>query len=254
MTSPPSLAARVEAHSLKAWPARAEMDLDGWRVRISGGFSKRQDCVVPIAPGNDGIHEKVRWCEDFYHARHLPCVIRLTDLYADDALEPWLLGRGYRPHGLTHVMTRAIIAEDAPDANASVADASVADGPDDAWIGAAMAADKRAALHVEALAFTMTHMPAPRGFAASIADGTTLAIGCASVGEDLMGIFTMRTLPLARRKGHARRIVGTLLGWGGGQGAATAWLQVEAANEAAVALYTGLGFRTLYNYRYFVRG
>lgn len=247
MTGQKTLAERIEAHSLQAWPARAEMNLDGWCVRISGGLSKRQDCVTPLSAGADSIHDKVKWCEEFYHARHMPCVIRLTDLYPDTSLEPWLMGRGYRPHGLTHVQACDVTTMD---------DAGVAldAAPGDHWIGAAMAADKRAALHVEALTFTMAHMPAPKVFASAREGDQTLAIGCAAAGGDLMGIFTMRTLPVARRRGFGRRIVTGLMQWGGGHGVRTAWLQVEAANDPAVALYADLGFRTLYNYRYFVRG
>lgn len=242
------LAEAVEAHGLKAWRPRAEMDLDGWRVRLSGGFSQRQDCVTPQAPGRTGPHEKITWCESFYHARHAPCVVRLTDLYPDASLEAWLQGRGYRAQGLTHVQVCDL------DQNLAAPEgAYFADAPDDRWFDVAMAADKRAALHAETLAFTMSHMPSPKVFTTAGERSGPAAIGCASVEGALMGIFTMRTLPHARRKGLARNVLKGLMAWGRGQGAITAWLQVEAANTAAVALYQAAGFRTLYNYRYLVR-
>ena len=41
-----------------------------------------------------------------------------------------------------------------------------------------------------------------------------------------------------------------LLDWGAEQGATTAYLQVEADNDPALALYERLGFVTHHTYRY----
>ncbi len=41
-----------------------------------------------------------------------------------------------------------------------------------------------------------------------------------------------------------------LLGWGAERGALTAYLQVLDGNDAALALYGRLGFRTHHEYRY----
>jgi len=252
------LAQRIERHCFTAWPARAEMDLNGWRVRLSGGFSQRQDCVTPQIKSAADPQDQIAWCERFYSERQAPCVVRLTDLYEDPSLEPYLLGRGYRPHGQTHVMACDLIACDLTALNSVSPVAALSDMPTDDWIGTAMMADKRAALYVEALAFTMTRMPSPKVFAEVGDDDGTLAIGCAAagqndVGQGLMGVFSMRTLPDARRMGYGRQILSSLLAWGKAKGATTAWLQVERANEPAVALYRAAGFQPLYDYRYLVR-
>jgi GNAT superfamily N-acetyltransferase len=243
------LARRIEAHGLKAWPAPGEMDLDGWRVKISGGFSQRLDSVTPVTRGQDSAEHKIHWCERYYNDRHMPCVVRLTDLYDDETLQPLLIARGYKVHGLTHVMIADVTgATDQPSP-----DVSLSDQASDDWFGAAMMVDKRAVIHADALIFTMTHLPWPHVFAEAGNGEGTVAIGCAQASGDLMGIFSMRTLPQQRRKGHARRVLGGLLTWGKKQAVKTAWLQVEASNKAAVALYASMGFRTLYDYRYLVR-
>jgi ribosomal protein S18 acetylase RimI-like enzyme len=45
-------------------------------------------------------------------------------------------------------------------------------------------------------------------------------------------------------------VVTAALRWARHRGAETAWLQVESANIAAVALYKGLGFAEVYRYAY----
>ena len=53
-----------------------------------------------------------------------------------------------------------------------------------------------------------------------------------------------------RRQGHARRLVQSALKWARQRGARFAWLQVEADNVEALALYRALGFDEIYRYHY----
>ena len=63
----------------------------------------------------------------------------------------------------------------------------------------------------------------------------------------------MRTAPDHRRKGLARRVLRALLAEAAGLDARRAWLQVEADNTPAIALYADEGFEPAYRYRYWVR-
>ena len=53
-----------------------------------------------------------------------------------------------------------------------------------------------------------------------------------------------------RGGGHGRRIVLAALKWARLRGAREAWLQVEADNGPATALYRSIGFREAYRYHY----
>lgn len=66
----------------------------------------------------------------------------------------------------------------------------------------------------------------------------------------MAGLFDVGTLRDARRKGYGRDIVGSALKWAAKLGAKTGWLQIEADNAAALALYQGFGFREAYRYAY----
>ena len=66
----------------------------------------------------------------------------------------------------------------------------------------------------------------------------------------LAGIFLMRTAPEARRQGLARGILTALLARSAEWGVRTAFLQVEADNASAIALYKSEGFSALSTYRF----
>nr|BFE81901.1 hypothetical protein GCM10020093_045020 [Planobispora longispora] len=64
----------------------------------------------------------------------------------------------------------------------------------------------------------------------------------------------MATLPHARRRGHAGRLLDALLSHGREQGAEQAYLVVVEANTAARSLYERLGFTVAGRYHYRIRG
>ena len=70
----------------------------------------------------------------------------------------------------------------------------------------------------------------------------------ARVQNGHVGIFTMRTAEKLRGKGYASLLVAHLLAWGRRNGAHTAFLQVDQANEAALNVYRRFGFTSRYGY------
>jgi ribosomal protein S18 acetylase RimI-like enzyme len=67
---------------------------------------------------------------------------------------------------------------------------------------------------------------------------------------DLAGLFEVATGEAERGKGYGRRVVLSALKWALLRGARRAWLQVEADNDAALGLYSSLGFSEAYRYHY----
>ena len=90
----------------------------------------------------------------------------------------------------------------------------------------------------------------PTAFATLREEGEDLARGLAVLDRGMVGLFDIVTLPAARRRGAARRLVGALLDWGRAQGASGAYLQVVAANAPAIPLYEQFGYREAYRYHY----
>jgi GNAT superfamily N-acetyltransferase len=99
----------------------------------------------------------------------------------------------------------------------------------------------------------MARIPEPRGFAVAMADGAAAAIGVCAIESPWAGVLGMRTLPGFRREGLARRIFRALGAYATTYGVSHGYLQVEAANAWAVALYESEGFMSAYRYRYWTR-
>ena len=81
-------------------------------------------------------------------------------------------------------------------------------------------------------------------------DGVVLACGQVAIEGDLAGLYDVVTATARRGEGHARRLCAHMLAHAARAGAKAAYLQVEADNAPARALYRRLGFVDGYAYHY----
>jgi GNAT superfamily N-acetyltransferase len=83
-------------------------------------------------------------------------------------------------------------------------------------------------------------------------DGAAAVQACGQFARDadLVGLYDIFTAPAARGRGLARALCARLLQMARDEGARTAYLQVDAANAPARAVYTRLGFQDGYTYHY----
>lgn len=236
----------LERACLAAWPARSREQRFGWEFCATGDYSGRANAVWPLAwdasvSTSQAIADSRAWCA----AQAITPTFKLADgATAPDNLPDSLLAAGFTPRNETYVMTRA--ADVAPEHDAAVE--LLGPPSDELWSplnesapGAGDAAERREIVE---------RISAPHTFALVRRNGGPAAVGLGVLTGDLVGIYLMRTAPWARRNGFARDIVRALVQWGAQKGASTAYLQVEAANEVAVALYVTEGFNVAYRYRY----
>lgn len=194
--------------------------------------------------GDIALEAAIDHVEAWYAGRGRPAWFRLAEGFAAPAdLAPALAARGYASDTRTLVMTRALAAEGGD------ADVGIDAYPSDAFLAPMREAAPSDADFAERRDVS-SRAPAPRAFAMLGADGRPAAVGACVVIDDVAMIFLMRTPRWARRRGLARRVLRALMGWARVGGARAAFLQVEAANEPAVALYESEGFVTAYSYVY----
>ena len=238
---------QLEIVADRAWPARQSGALGGWRLNASDGWSRRINACWPLGEPGLPVDEAIAATEAFYADHGLPACFKLADgAVVPGNLSEHLRARGYYPTHGTLVMVGEVVA--GPDDPA----VTLSDVPDPAFeaVLAASAAGNLADARERLDA--LSRIPAPARFARLDLDGEVVALGASAVDGDWAGIFGMRTLPDHRRKGLARRILGALLAEAQALGARQAYLQVEADNAPAIALYSGLGFTPAYGYRYWV--
>jgi N-acetylglutamate synthase len=129
---------------------------------------------------------------------------------------------------------------------------SIQPAPSAAWIDAFCTYSPVRPEHRDTMRRMLASIAAPAGFAFVEEAGQPMAMAIGAVQGDHMGLFDVLVMPHARRRGLARKVTESLYAWARSHGARFAYLQVVATNEAAMPLYAAQGFRTVYDYEYFV--
>lgn len=250
---PGALLRRVEEAGLNASAPPQQLWRDGWLVRFSPGKAKRARCINALAPGTRGLDEQLADCEAVYREAGLPLVVRLTPFSQPAGLDAHLAALGWPVFDDTRVMVLAPL----PSAGVSWATAAppgglkeAVEGPD-AYAAAVGGLRGSSPAEIEAHAERLAASPVPyTGVVWRDAGGAVAACGQFAREGELVGLYDVFTAPYARGRGLATALCAGLLARAAGQGARTAYLQVEAGNAPARAVYRRLGFADAYRYHY----
>ena len=246
MSLPPDLAEalRLELLAFSGWPALETLDLAGWRLRFSGGYTKRANSINALGPDARCDPVTLDELERIYRDRGLRPVWRVTPLTPVRAVAA-LEARGY-PVIEESLLQRCRLS------GRFKADPAVRIYPEatDPWLNAFIRHSPVAEAHHLPMLEMLTRIQPPVGFAMVEERGEPLALAIGAVERAHMGLFDVLVMPAARRRGLARRITESLYAWAMGHGARFAYLQVVSTNAAARPLYAAQGFETVYTYHY----
>lgn len=244
---------RAEDAGLNASATPQQLWLDGWLVRFSPGKAKRARCVNALASGRLSVTHKLARAEAVFAAAQLPMVVRITPFTRPAGLDADLAVRGFGAIDDTRVMVAPALTQLR----------MVALPPGLAWsaLGPAALAQAVGAWRGSPLAQRQAHAErlanAPLPFRAlgiqRSDDGAIVACGQSASEGDLVGVYDMFVAEPARGRGLASALCARLLLDARAAGAKSAYLQVEADNHAARAVYFKLGFADGYGYHYRTR-
>ncbi len=231
-------ARRIEEAALNAMQTQRQYFYDGWLLRVSPGKARRGRSVNAFFGSTLPLGEKIAYCAALYGRLGLPLLFRITPFDQPGELDAALAARGFVRFDETLVQVAAL---DAPPDFPPVADEIV----EAAGELRGSSAIQRAA-HRERL----FNSPHPRRSVVVRAKERVVCTATIALEDGLAGVFDVVTAPDHRDQGLATLACASLLNWAWGRGAHHAYLQVDAGNAPALAVYRKLGFATAYTYCY----
>ncbi len=244
----PSASYAELAHvSARAWRPVESERLGDWELRAAAGYTRRANSVLPLGDPGLPLDETLTVVRRWYGDRGLPAYVQ-TATGAEGTQE--LLCAELEQRG----WTREVTAELWVGALAPVADRADAAGvvlsraADEAWL----ARYQRKGVSDVALKVLGS---GPSVWFATVPgegpDAAPAAIGRCVVDGRWAGFGAVEVDPALRRRGLGSLVMAALASRALDEGASAAWLQVEADNAGARALYAGMGFGAHHAYHHY---
>jgi len=234
----------LERATLDAVAPPEVVEIAGWLLPMDRSTIGRAISAVPTS--QTGLSPlKIDEIEAAYQARGLRTQFRLADVEDCSNMQTALKQKGYQPVQPTLVQiphTGAIFA------SRPSAEVVVRAEPSMEWQSVYLASGFDpidGQNRVNALSRSRYVK-----YAHIIEKGVTVAAGTASFSHRWAGLHGIRTLPEARGRGLATKVMQALLQDIAPDDPRCVYLQVEESNTAAVSLYARLGFSTAWRYHY----
>jgi len=245
-----TLLSRVEDVSLNAAAPPQQRWMDGWLLRYCPGKARRSRCINALAPGRLPLPDKLQAAARLFQQAGVPMVFRVTRFTQPPDLDDQLAALGWPAVDPTRVLVR-------PELQALTLPAMPAELR---WRQLAPEAFAEAVGHLrgtlpaDRLSHAQRLAAAPVPHAAYVieraSDGEVLACGQTAQEDEFVGVYDVQTAQASRRLGLASLLCERMLSYAASNGATTAYLQVQADNEAALRIYRRLGFGDGYGYHY----
>jgi N-acetylglutamate synthase len=245
MTMQRNLIWELESAANTAMPALTTRAYDGWALRFAGGYTRRANSIHPLYASNLNLDEKLRACEEAYQAEKLPVIFKLTPVHYPPNLDDVLEQRGYQYDAPTLVQVCDLVQTQEKTLLHGASSLS------QEWLEAYQTLNHVPAQHHETLQVMLMNIAHLTWYGVlHDQNGEIVALGLGVLQGSLLGIFDIVVAEQARQQGLGRQLMLMLMQWGHKQKARRAYLQVSQSNVAAQALYSKLGFQTVYPYWY----
>lgn len=231
--------ADIERAGYDTWTSDSSVDMDGWTLHATDGFTRRVNCATAIGTPDTSEDARSR-LDQWLTERGGALVVRVTPLLDASTVADVTSGWGYRPIDDTIVMSAPIVSRSRPD------DVVTRRVDDDGFFRSVSDLNDR----------KPSSAPAWRRLLGRVSDraaGVTIddvAAGIVVASGRYAAVYSVAVAPTARRQGMASRLMAASTNWAAQQGCDTMFLQVLGTNTGALALYETLGYSEIYRYHY----
>ncbi len=238
---------RIEEACHNAWPAARQIWLGDWMLKFAPGVSRRANSANPLRAEAAGIDALVAAGTDLCRAQGQPLLVRVLSLL-DPAVDRRLAALGFSAEGESCVLY-AGLGEVVRGRDPAVETSS---RPGAGWLSAMSAIREHSPDQAAMYRRIVDSIAVPAAFLCLRADGRLAALAFGVLHDRLLCCESVITASEFRGRGYSRRLMAAMFAWAEAAGAEGVCLQVEAANNPALALYRRLGLRSerfRYHYR-----
>jgi|JI10StandDraft_1071094.scaffolds.fasta_scaffold25937_2 ribosomal protein S18 acetylase RimI-like enzyme len=241
----------IERGTLAAIPPDPLFERAGWLLGLDAGTVGRAHSAVPLQHTQPDAAVIPMICER-YAAQGLAPVFRIPDVQAFDGFAQVLSAAGFKADRPTLTMVSPVAQVQAGPHPGDGVQVEWLDQPDDDWAAVFLGEgfDPVDGAH----RVRLLRRSNCTAYARVREQGVTVAVGSACFSHGWVGVHGMRTAQAARGRGMASAILGDMARLAADRGLDRMFLQVEAANVRAQALYARGGFALAWQYRYWAGG
>lgn len=239
----------IEEITLNTWPAIETVLQKGWIIRSADGYTKRANSVSPLygteKSNQESIEELIRICEIYYSGNGLNTVFKMSPYTVPANLDSILDALGYR--AIDESSVRLLHLDQLPEPSLI---AARQDFINDEWLGTVAQLNNLTVRQKDITRNMLQRSTLQQGFFTLYQDDSPVACGLGVIQNEYVGLYDIVTDMNHRRNGFGMQLLLNILHWGISAGAKYSFLQVVQQNDAAIGLYTKLGYREIYKYWY----
>lgn len=236
----------IKRAAVRGWPALETAEIDGWLARASSGGSVRANSVSALDYTGGDLDRSIAQVVAFYRDRGAGPRFTITGVSEPSGLDEALAARGWTRQGDHLTMAKDIVAKAGPPTAIERIAIVRHSAPAADWY----------AVYLEGLSENrrliaprlVERVPEPRCFFSGVRDGRVIASGLSVLDHGVASVQCMATLPEARRTGAASAVLAAIEDYARDGGARRLYLQADAENAAAIALYGRAGFTVAGHY------
>ncbi|MCL1598926.1 MAG: GNAT family N-acetyltransferase, partial [Actinomycetia bacterium] len=230
---------RMERAGYVAWSADEQIEIGGWTVRSSGGFTRRLNSAKANGRADTSIDTK-RAVAGWLAERGASLAVRVTPLIDRPTVE-----RCASTWGLS-LLDETIVLARRPTRSIGGREVLVIDADDEGFAHELMDLNGRSGSDLKPWSRLVRRI-SPNAAGLWIPGQ---AVAFVAIYEGVASLFSLAVLESSRRIGVATKVMNAAFTWASARDAETLFIQVLGANVAGLALYERLGFDEMYRYHY----